>query len=242
MINELIRKSKYVVAFTGAGISVESGIPDFRSPGGLWSRYDPEIYATWHNFIKDPTKYWTMSRELSNIIFTADPNPAHEALAKLEHMGKLKTIITQNIDGLHHRAGSSNVIELHGTYRTVSCLDCDKVFSRKDILVELNAGKIPPRCSDCDGVLRSNAVLFGEQLPQLALDQATEETLKSDLFIVIGSSLSVFPAASFPLLAWRNGNHLIIINKEPTNQDIHADVVINGLAGEILKAVVESLI
>jgi NAD-dependent deacetylase len=233
MAARLIHESEYVVAFTGAGISVESGIPDFRSPGGLWSKYDPAIYASWQNFLIDPSKYWTMSRELAKIIFGAEPNAAHLALAELENIGKIKAIITQNIDNLHHRAGNTRVLELHGNYRMVYCLDCNAAYSRKSVLPRLNTGENPPLCTECGGVLRSGAVLFGEPLPQIAVDEAIVESLSCDLFIVIGSSLLVYPAASYPPMAKRNGSRLMIVNKEPTVQDHLADLVINGNAGEI---------
>ncbi|MFW9990698.1 MAG: NAD-dependent deacetylase [Candidatus Odinarchaeota archaeon] len=238
---KLVHDSQYVVAFTGAGISVESGISDFRSPGGLWSRYDPEIYATWHNFLKSPEKYWTMSRELTAALLEAKPNAAHLALARLENLGKLKAIITQNIDNLHHRAGNSRILELHGNYRTVQCLDCHTRYRRVDILPRLNAGEIPPLCTECGGILRSNAVLFGQPLPQETIKEATEESLRCDLLMVIGSSLQVYPAASFPLLAKKNGSNLLIINKEPTFQDRYADLVIHRLAGATLQVIVEEL-
>ena len=127
---QMIKESSYLVVFTGAGISTESGIPDFRSAGGLWSKYDPEIYASWDNFLKDPAKYWTMSKELTKVLLSAEPNAAHHALVELERMGKLFAVITQNIDDLHYRAGNKRIYELHGNYRTVHCMECDREYSR----------------------------------------------------------------------------------------------------------------
>ncbi|MHA1166374.1 MAG: SIR2 family NAD-dependent protein deacylase [Candidatus Hodarchaeales archaeon] len=236
----MIQESRYIIAFTGAGISTESGIPDFRSPGGLWSKYDPEIYASWQNFLNDPSKYWTMSKELTKILLNVEPNAAHHALVKLEKMGKLFAVITQNIDNLHYRAGNKRIYELHGNYRTVHCMECNKEYSREEILPRLEKGEIPPVCS-CGGVLRSDAILFGQPLPQDVFESAFEESMKSDLFIVIGSSLSVYPAASLPMTAKRNGSKLMIINRDFTAQDDQADLSINSSAAEVLTSIIKRI-
>lgn len=236
----LLKESQRVVAFTGAGISVESGIDDFRSPGGLWSRYDPAIYATIQGFLNHPEKYWSMAKELGPQILAAQPNPAHLALADLERMGKLRCVITQNIDFLHTRAGNSYVLELHGTYRTCHCLDCQKEYSREQIIEMLEADELPPLCT-CGGLLKSDTVLFGESLPADVVQQAGVEASSADLMIVVGSSLLIYPAASIPLVAIENNAKLIIINKEPTPFDHLADVTLLGEAGKILPLVVEEL-
>jgi NAD-dependent deacetylase len=236
----LLKESQRVVAFTGAGISTESGIHDFRSEDGLWSRYDPAIYATIQGFLNHPEKYWTMAKELGPQILAAQPNPAHLALADLERMGKLRCVITQNIDFLHTRAGNSYVLELHGTYRTCHCLDCQNEYSREQIIEKLEVDELPPRCT-CGGLIKSDTVLFGEPLPADAVQQAGAEARSTDLMIVVGSSLSVYPAAGFPLVAIENNAKLIIINKEPTPFDHLADVNLRGDAGEILPLVVDEL-
>lgn len=236
----LLQENQRIIAFTGAGISVESGIHDFRSEGGLWSRYDPAIYATIEGFLNHPEKYWTMAKELGPQILAAQPNSAHLALADLERLDKLHCVITQNIDFLHTRAGNSYVLELHGTYRTCHCLDCRTEFSREHIIERLEADEVPPRCT-CGGLIKSDTVLFGEPLPADVVQQADMEARRADLMIVIGSSLSVYPAASFPLVAKENHAKLIIINKEPTPFDRLADVTLHGEAGKILPLVVEEL-
>lgn len=239
---ELIDQANYIVAFTGAGISVESGIPDFRSPGGLWTRFDPNEYATISTFLKHPEKYWTMHKELRSTVLKAQPNSAHLALAVLEHeFGKLKAVITQNVDFLHTRAGNSVVLELHGTTRIYHCISCKAEYEYTEIDTFLATGQLPPRCPQCKGVIKSNTILFGESLPFNIYQSAREETTKADLFIVIGSSLLVYPAASLPSLAVRNGSRLIILNMEPTFVDSEADVVIHAKAGGILPKILSEL-
>ncbi|UCE14831.1 MAG: NAD-dependent deacylase [Candidatus Heimdallarchaeota archaeon] len=239
---ELIKDSNYIVAFTGAGISTESGIPDFRSPGGLWERYDPSIYAEISSFLSHPEKYWKMHRELSQMVLNAEPNPAHVALADLEHKyGKLKTVITQNVDFLHSRAGNTNVLEIHGSGQTARCLKCNKEFHYTQIQQMLEEEQYVPRCPHpCYGLIKTNTILFGEQLPWDVLDQAREEILAADLLIIIGSSLLVYPAAALPSLAQQSGTRLIIINMEPTMMDSYANVVLHSKAGKILPKVFEA--
>ncbi len=238
---KLINKANYIVAFTGAGISVESGIPDFRSPGGLWERYNPNEYATYSVFLTHPEKYWVMHKELRNLIIPAQPNPAHIALASLEHeYGKLKTIITQNVDFLHTRAGNTKVLEIHGSIQLYRCLNCKKEFSYLEIDEFLGKDHVP-RCYQCNGLIKPNTILFGETISSDVLNAATEEALKADLMIVIGSSLLVYPAASLPLIAIQKGCKLLIINYEPTNRDMDADVVINAKAGQIMPKITNEL-
>lgn len=239
---ELIEQANYIVAFTGAGISVESGIPDFRSAGGLWTKYNPEEYATYSAFLTHPEKYWTMHKELRSLVLTAQPNPAHIALAALEHeIGKLKTIITQNVDFLHTRAGNSVVLELHGSTRIYHCLSCKAEYEYTEIDNFLATGQLPPRCPQCDGIIKPNTVLFGESLPFDVYQSARDEVTKADLFIVIGSSLVVYPAAALPPLAVSAGSRLLILNDEKTPMDNRADVVINAKAGEILPRILSIL-
>ncbi|MFX0182629.1 MAG: NAD-dependent deacetylase [Candidatus Hodarchaeota archaeon] len=235
---ELIKTSDYIVAFTGAGISTESGIPDFRSPGGLWEKYNPTEYAEYSAFLTHPEKYWTMHKELSQMVLSAKPNPAHSALADLEHKyGKLKTVITQNVDFLHSRAGNTNVLELHGSGQTARCLGCNEEFHYTTVQDMLEKGLTVPRCPECNGLIKTNTVLFGEPLPIGILEQARDEIVTADLLMVIGSSLLVYPAAALPSLARETGTRLIIINLEPTMMDGYATVVIHGKAGQVLPKV-----
>lgn len=239
---ELIDQSNYIVAFTGAGISVESGIPDFRSEGGLWTKYNPDEYATYSAFLTHPEKYWTMHKELRSLVLTAKPNPAHIALAVLENeQGKLKTVITQNVDFLHTRAGNTVVHELHGSTRIYHCVSCKAEYEYTEIDTFLATGQFPPRCPKCEGLIKPNTVLFGESLPFNVYQSARDEVTKADLFIVIGSSLSVYPANSLPPLAVSTGCRLLIVNVEPTPMDNKADVVIHEKAGEIMPKIISEL-
>ena len=251
MINEesitaaakLIQLSKYIVVFTGAGISTESDIADFRSPGGLWSRYDPSEYAEYSAFLKRPEKFWEMHKELSNTILKAKPNLAHTTLASLEKDYKrVKTIITQNIDFLHSRAGNTKVLEIHGSGQTAHCLSCQTEFHYTDIQKLLDEGQEVLRCNNCEGLIKPNVVLFGEQLPFEVLQQAQDEVIAADLLIIIGSSLTIYPAAALPSMAISNGSKIIIINLEPTPMDQYADVVIHEKAGIILPQILERFI
>ncbi len=239
---KLIHESKYVVVFTGAGISTESGISDFRSPGGLWSRYDPNEYAEYRSFLNHPEKFWTMHKELSKAVLEAEPNQAHKSLVKLEKdYRKLKAIITMNIDFLHSRAGSNNVLEIHGSGYTAICLDCRQEFHYLDVERLLNKGQIVPHCVKCNGLIKPNVVLFGEPLPYDIVQKARDEINTADLLIVIGSSLTVFPAVALPSMALNTGARIIIINVEPTIMDHLVDVVIHGKAGVILPKILEEL-
>ncbi|MHA1978036.1 MAG: SIR2 family NAD-dependent protein deacylase [Candidatus Hodarchaeales archaeon] len=237
---ELIENKSKIVAFTGAGISVESGIPDFRSSGGLWEKYNPYEYAEYSAFLKWPEKFWTMHSELAELVSSAEPNPAHIALVTLENLGKLKTVITQNIDFLHQRAGSSRVLELHGTGETASCLSCQKQFERA--MVEKILEKVLiPRCPDCGGLIKPNVVLFSEPLPANVFEEAKRELMETDLLIVVGTSISVYPAAALPSLVSIKKTPVIIINDEPTSLDTSASVVIHGKAGEIFPQIINAL-
>lgn len=236
-LKDFLEKSDKIVAFTGAGFSAESGISTFRGAGGLWSKYDPNIYANINIFMQDSTYYWNFFRdERYPVIKKAKPNDGHYALVELEKIGKLYRVITQNIDGLHQEAGQSNVIELHGNTRKVFCLSCDKIYSMDDIYQRLKK-ELPPRCS-CGGMLKPGTVLFGEPLPRHALDMAMLAAQNCDMFLVLGSSLVVYPAASIPKIAKRNDAVLAIINIDPTPLDDMADLVIHDNVSKVLSAVI----
>jgi len=231
-IAKLMVNLKPCVALTGAGISAESGIPTFRSKGGLWEKYDPMVYASAEAFREDPSKYWTIRGEFIRNYDNYQPNKAHLALAELEKMNLLRHVITQNIDGLHKKAGSRNVTEIHGSLRETYCLKCGKEF----IAPHVPEG-LPPYC-DCGGVLKPNTVLFGEQLPQGALETAYHESSSCKLMLVIGTSAVVQPAASLPALAQQKGAKIVEVNIEGAFPG--ADFVIEEKAGiglsRILKA------
>jgi NAD-dependent deacetylase len=232
----LLRPARSAIAFTGAGISVESGIPHFRGEGGLWTKFDPYKVAHIDTFRRDPAQYWTYSLEHRRA--DAEPNPAHRALVDLELRGHLRAVITQNTDGLHQKAGSGQVIELHGSSRSVVCLDCEARFARADI-DRLNREHCPPSCPSCGGqFLKPTVVLFGEALPEAALREAQVFAMAADLVLIVGSSLQVYPAAGIPRLARQHGAQLCIINAEPTPYDDVAAAVIHGKAGEVLPAIV----
>ncbi len=237
---EMIERAEKICALTGAGISVDSGIPDFRSEGGLWRRYDPLEYATYESFLEDPSKFWTMGRELARVILDAKPNDAHLALAELERRGKLIGIITQNIDNLHQAAGSKKVIELHGNYLRAYCMKCGKVYVGEEVHRRVVNGEIPPHCDACGGVLKSESILFGEPLPEKAMSEAIELCRKTDLMLVVGTSLTVYPAAYLPQLAKDHGAKVIIINLHGGNRDGVADIVLEGRASVILPQLVDS--
>ena len=207
-IAKLILDLKDGVALTGAGVSAESGIETFRSKDGLWNKYDPAIYASIEVFKKDPSKYWTIRGDFIRNYDEYNPNPGHYALAELEKMGLVRSVITQNIDGLHTKAGSKNVIEIHGSLRETYCLQCRKEYVAPNI-----PEGIPPYC-ECGGVLKPNTVLFGESLPHEALDGAYSEAQACNLMLVIGTSAAVQPAASLPLIAKERGSKIIEVNIE----------------------------
>jgi NAD-dependent deacetylase len=231
---ELLFGASSGVAVTGAGVSAESGIPTFRGSGGLWSQYDPVKVASLDNFMRDPSAYWTVARERGPAVLAARPNPGHHALAGLENAGHLVAVVTQNTDGLHQDAGSRHVIELHGSGRTVQCLDCGSRETRADVQARL-AVEMPPRCRMCGGVfLKPTVVLFGEAMPIPAVEEAFALARAADVMLVVGSSLVVYPAAQVPLAAVEAGAALIVINAEPTPIDRFAEVVIRGRSGEVL--------
>jgi len=233
-IAEDLARCRHVVAFTGAGISAESGIPTFRGRDGIWNRYDPSLYASIHGFRRDPSLYWRFFQEVRYpLLKKARPNRAHLALAEIEETGNLKAVITQNIDGLHQEAGSSVVIELHGTSRIIRCTGCPARFPMEAAHAMLET-QLPPLCPKCGGVLRPAVVFFGESLDPQTLEAAWDHADACDFLLAVGSSLAVYPAADIPLRAKRRGAGLGIINAEDTPLDDTADHLIHGEAGRIL--------
>ncbi len=244
-VAQWIVHSKRVVVFAGAGLSTESGIPDFRSPGGVWDRYNPEDFY-FQNFMASEAsreKYWQMATEMYEPMKKAQPNPAHLAIADLERLGKLDCIITQNVDGLHHKAGNSEekILELHGTAMHVACMQCHKRYDREKVQQRWRNGEKAPRCGDCGGPLKPATISFGQSMPERETQESYQRSSACDLFIVIGSSLVVQPAASMPLVAKRNGAKLVIINRDPTSFDDTADMTIHGQAGPIMAGILENV-
>jgi len=232
-----IRAAGHLVAFTGAGISTESGIPDFRGPQGLWKRYQPIQYR---EFLRDPEarrEYWRRKVELYPGIRDARPNAGHLALASLFAAGVLKTVITQNIDGLHQKAGlpAERVIEIHGSEAHIVCVDCGRRFPWEQVLASFNGDC--PRCDACGGWLKPATISFGQPMPEEETRRAFAEAAAADLLLVVGSSLQVYPAASIPGETRQAGGRVVIVNNEPTAQDEIADLVLRGQAGEILQRI-----
>jgi NAD-dependent deacetylase len=228
------------VAVAGAGVSTASGIPDFRSDGGIWDQYDPAEFH-YSRFKAEPGPFWERRLEMYDAVYGEEvaPNAAHEALAEMEAAGLLDAVITQNIDGLHADAGSESVIEVHGNGQRVACEDCGRRLGLDPVRERVESGELPPRCESCSGVLKPDVVLFGEQLPTAALQSAKERARAADVFLAAGSSLTVEPVASLPRIAERNGATLVIVNLEETpvsglaEYDIRADVTeaLPALAG-----------
>ena len=230
---EIIYNSKLTLALTGAGISVESGIPDFRSSGGLWSRFSPEDYATITAFREDPGKVWMMLKEMDELLDQAKPNKAHLGMGELEKMGFLHYIITQNVDNLHQEGGATNVIEYHGNSSTLSCLWCGKSYRAEE-----KRGEYPPRCQ-CEKILKPDVVFFGEAIPTQALNKSFLLASSAEALIVAGTSAVVSPANTIPGITKQNGGKIIEINKERTHlTDTLSDLFIQGGAGEILETLV----
>ena len=237
----LILESNRIIVFTGAGVSTESGIPDFRSPGGIWTRFDPDDFTIQKFMSSEKTRkmQWQMLVE-GSLLKDAEPNQAHYAVAELEKLGKLTCVITQNIDNLHQKAGNSQdkVFELHGNMQRVRCMSCDSRVPVEDVLPRLEKEEAPD-CHICGGILKPDAVFFGEALPQKTLNDAIHHSRHCDLFIVIGSTLIVYPAAYMPMYAVESGAKLVIINLSPTPMDSKATVHINNRAGEAMSNIVE---
>ncbi len=238
----LLRRATYAVVLTGAGISTRSGIPDFRSPeSGLWERYNPAEVASIYGFRHDPSRFYDWIRPLARTILDAQPNAAHMALAHMEAMGKLKAVITQNIDMLHTRAGSQVVYELHGHLREVTCIHCFAVYPAQPIINKFLESNEIPTCPACGHVLKPNAILYGEQLPAQALIPAQRAARQCDLMLVAGSSLEVYPAAELPVIARQNGASLIFVNLSETPLDSLADIIIHEDVADVLPQMVSVL-
>lgn len=237
---DLIRRRGPAVALTGAGISTESGIPDFRSPTGIWARYNPQEYATLEAFRADPVKVWSFYALRFRALTEAEPNAGHVALAELERTGHVRAVVTQNIDLLHERAGSRDVVEVHGSIRTSSCLGCGSRHTLSEILPRLEE-TAPPTCTVCGAVLKPDVVFFGELLPQAAIDRAQELARSTGVLLVVGSQLEVWPVSLLPDETVQAGGEVAIVNKGPTSFDDRARLKIDGGAGETLTALVREL-
>jgi NAD-dependent deacetylase len=228
-----LRRSHEIVFFTGAGISTESGVPDFRSPGGVWTRYQPVYFQDFISSEAARVRHWRLKKETYELYKKVKPNIAHITISDFEKRGKLLGLITQNVDGLHSLAGVSNekIVELHGTDRKVSCLDCQKDFEAAAIYESLDDDFAPPVCDVCGGFLKSATISFGQSMPVEAMNQAQAWSERAEVFIVLGSSLQVQPAASFPVIAKRRGSLLAIINRDETPLDDLADFNHRGSIG-----------
>jgi len=236
----LVQEHKPCVVLTGAGISTESGIPDFRSPTGIWAEYDPMEYATIEAFRRDPVKVWEFYALRFEALTWAEPNPGHLALAVLERRGFVQSLITQNIDGLHDRAGSQDVVEVHGSIRTARCLECSERVPLEQVVSALRDAPAPP-CPSCGSILKPDVVMFGELLPVEPIDRAFELAHRAGLLLVVGSSLEVHPVAALPEEAVAAGAKLAIVNRGPTPVDHLASTRIEAGAGETLTAMLRVL-
>ena len=243
-VADLIINARKIVVFTGAGVSTESGIPDFRSPGGIWDRFDPDDF-TYQKFVGDPEsrrKQWWMLGE-GMLTSRAEPNAAHYAIAELDKLGRLDCVITQNVDYLHQKAGvpDDKVFELHGNMQWAVCLSCGRRYLFEEVKARLDGGEEIPDCEGCRGILKPDCVLFGEQLPEQVLREATLRSYECDLFIVIGSTLVVYPAAFMPVYATEAGAKLVIFNLSSTPMDHQAAVLIRAKAGETMSRVIQKV-
>jgi NAD-dependent deacetylase len=238
MLAELIRANQPCVALTGAGVSTESGIPDFRSADGIWAQFDPYEVASIEAFHRDPARVWEFYALRLDVLADACPNAAHEALAALETAGLVQAVITQNVDRLHAAAGSRDVVEVHGSIAQARCLSCGAVVAREDLV-----GLLPlPHCPRCANVLKPDVVMFGELLPVDAIDRATTLAQGAGLLLVVGSSLEVWPVAGLPDDTIAAGGRVAIVNRDPTPYDARADLVVHASAGETLAACARALL
>jgi NAD-dependent deacetylase len=236
----MIAAAARLVAFTGAGISTESGIPDYRSPGGIWTKFRPIEFGDFLASAEARRETWRRKFASHGVIEKATPNAGHRALARLVEQGRMLAIITQNIDGLHQASGvpDDKVIELHGNSTYATCLDCRRRYELEWVREIFAVDERLPLCTSCGGMVKTATISFGQAMPEVEMERAHEATSAADLFIVLGSSLVVYPAAGFPLLAKRNGARLVIINREPTEQDDLADLVINAEIGATMSRAV----
>ena len=236
-VAEMVAKAGKIVVFTGAGVSTESGIPDFRSPGGFWTKFDPEDFTIdlFRSSSETRRKQWRFLLS-DDLLKDARPNAAHEAIAELEKLGKVSCVITQNIDNLHQKAGNdpAKVFELHGNMRWILCMDCGERYPLEEILDKNRTAEEVPVCGRCSGILKPDVIFFGEPLPEETLSKATWHAGHCDLLLVVGSSLVVYPAAYMPLYAKQEGASLVIVNLSPTPADKMADIVIHASAGETM--------
>jgi NAD-dependent deacetylase len=236
----MIAEARSIVGFTGAGISTESGIPDFRSPGGIWTRHKPIPFEAFLASAEARRETWRRKLATHPTIESATPNAGHRALARLVAQGRMSAVVTQNIDGLHQASGipDGKVIELHGNTTYAVCLDCRRRFELSWVREIFADGERLPVCTYCGGHVKTATISFGQPMPEAEMERARAATLAADLFIVLGSSLVVYPAAGFPVLAKRNGARLVIVNRDPTDQDKLADLVIHGEIGTTLSEAV----
>jgi NAD-dependent deacetylase len=236
----LIAAHQPCVALTGAGVSTESGVPDFRSPTGIWARFDPMEYGTIEAFRADPEKVWRFYAPRFSMLTAAEPNAAHRALAELERLGLLEAVVTQNIDLLHERAGSRRVLEVHGSIRTSTCPACRRRFPLADVQLLIERHGAPP-CPECGEVLKPDVVFFGEAMPAAAIAEAFELARRAKLLLVVGSSLEVVPVALLPGETAAAGGLVAIVNRGPTAYDGRAALRVDGSAGEVLARAVAEL-
>jgi len=238
---DMIRESRRIVVFTGAGISTESGIPDFRSPGGIWTKYQPIEFRDFISSEEKRKESWRRKFATESVLNEAKPNKGHLAVADLHHQGKLSCVITQNVDGLHQASGipDAKVIELHGNATYVKCLDCGKRYELADVKRQFVQTEKPPVCGICMGYIKTATISFGQSMPVPEMREAEKESLSCDLFIAMGSSLVVFPAAGFPQIAKQNGSKLVIINRDETGFDDLADLVLYQEIGVALSTAVK---
>lgn len=241
---KIIRSSRYVIALSGAGISVESGIRPFRGPGGLWTEFGEPAMDGYQKFMRDPKGHWedimkraSQTGEFARAISSAKPNEAHIALAELEKMGVLKYLITQNIDNLHLAAGSKNVAEIHGNTQKLRCIECNERYARDAISLDV----LPPRCPKCNGVIKSDTVMFGEPIPTDVLRVCQRESTRADCMITVGTSAYVYPAAGFPLEVKRRGGRLVEVNLYESELTPLCDVSLRGKATELMAQLVDCI-
>jgi NAD-dependent deacetylase len=237
----LIHENQPVIALTGAGVSTESGIPDFRSPTGIWAEFDPLEYATLGAFRRDPEKVWRFYAPRFAMLTEAEPNRGHLALAELERAGLVRAVVTQNIDLLHERAGSREVVEVHGSIRTSSCLECGARYALAEVVPLIEAGAGAPRCPACEAVLKPDVVFFDELLPEKAMARASSLAAEAGLLLVVGSSLEVYPVADLPHTTLAAGGKVAVLNQGHTWADGRAALKLDASAGEVLAATLEHL-
>jgi NAD-dependent deacetylase len=237
---ELIREQQPCVVLTGAGVSTESGIPDFRSPTGIWATYDPMEYATIDAFRRDPIKVWDFYARRLEVLKEAEPNAAHRALVELERRGLVQAVITQNIDRLHELAGSRELVEVHGSIRTSSCLQCGERVPFEGVVRLVERAGAPP-CPRCGAILKPDVVMFGEPMPEVEIDRAFALARAAALLLVVGSSLEVWPVAGLPQETLDAGGAVAIVNRGPTPYDGRALLKAEGAAGDVLEAAVAAL-